>query len=91
MFYKTRIVIASSLGVLVTSCFHGGMYISPGRGDNPCANQAHMNRALENLDGATRELREAAHNKGGERTAALRAIEDARKDIFEGCRIANGQ
>ena len=87
MVRKNWIIIASSLAIVMGAI---GTRVAIAQ-DGPCANQGHMQKALEFLNGAAMELHEAARNKGGERGAALRSIEDAKRDVFEGCKIANGR
>jgi hypothetical protein len=41
----------------------------------------HIRAALRELDGAKMELRNAAHDFGGHRAAALQAVEEAQKQL----------
>jgi len=51
--------------------------------------QPHMRAALEHLRAARAELEAAAHDKGGHKIAALKAIDQAIEQVKEGIRYAN--
>jgi Ni/Co efflux regulator RcnB len=47
-------------------------------------NQPHMRAALRHLEAAKAELEKASHDKGGHRTAALKATDEAIVHVREG-------
>jgi protein involved in temperature-dependent protein secretion len=51
--------------------------------------QPHMQAALEALKQAKAHLEQAAHDKGGHREAAIKAVNDAIKHTEEGIKYAN--
>ena len=53
------------------------------------AAQPHMRAALEHLQAAKAELEKASHDKGGHRTAALKATEEAIAHAREGIAYDN--
>ena len=50
--------------------------------------QPHMQAALEALQQAKHHLEEAKHDKGGHRTAALKAVNDAIRHVKEGMEVS---
>jgi hypothetical protein len=54
-----------------------------------CRNQSNMQAALDSLRSARASLKNAEHNKGGWRVAAINATETAIKETERGCAAAN--
>jgi hypothetical protein len=52
------------------------------------AAQTHMDRALDYLQSARGELRDAEANKGGHREKAMKLVDDAIDEVREGIRYA---
>jgi hypothetical protein len=54
---------------------------------NACADQGHMERALDALRSARSELNQASRDKGGHRTNAVQLIDQAIEQVKEGIRV----
>jgi len=70
------------LALLTAAAFAGGMLASaPLRADQP-----HMQAALDALETAERQLNDATRDKGGHRSAALKHVHAAIREVREGIR-----
>jgi hypothetical protein len=54
-----------------------------------CRNQVHMQAALDRLREARGQLGQAEHDKGGWRTAAIGATDNAINETLKGCAFAD--
>ena len=61
--------------------------ITAGTSHGDDEDQPHMQAALEALQQAKHHLQEAKHDKGGHRTSAIQAVNEAIKHVKEGMEV----
>lgn len=77
------------LGILSISVATAAPATPPPSSPTTIEDQPHMQAALEALKQAKAHLEQAAHDKGGHRDAAIKAVNDAIKHTEEGIKFAD--
>ena len=75
-------------GTIATALVGGSLMVLPGdqaaQAKPPYQGHPHMHAALRDLHHAQHQLKEAAHDYGGHRTAALAAVDEAIRQVEAG-------